>query len=66
MALGYTEVMNIMGGPPDCVRRDDGVFIPFDDDNVDYQAYKAWLAEGNRPASAPERPAQTPAGVTSR
>lgn len=32
------------------IRRDeDGAFIPFDPDNVDYQAYRAWLAEGNEP-----------------
>jgi hypothetical protein len=32
------------------VRRDeDGAFIPFDPDNVDYQAYLAWLDEGNQP-----------------
>jgi hypothetical protein len=39
----------------DCiVRCADNAFIPFDDANIDYQAYQAWLDEGNTPLPAPE------------
>jgi hypothetical protein len=32
------------------VRDEDGAFVPFDPDNTDYQAYLAWLDQGNEPA----------------
>ena len=35
-------------------RLEDGAFIPFADDNTDYQAYLAWVAEGNEPLPADE------------
>ena len=36
------------------LRVSDNTFIPFYLDNTDYQAYLAWLAEGNTPLPADE------------
>lgn len=36
------------------VRLSDNTYIPFDPDNTDYQAYLAWVAEGNEPLPADE------------
>jgi hypothetical protein len=42
-------------GPTQCIKRlADNAFIPMDEQNVDYQAYLAWLAEGNVPTPAEE------------
>jgi hypothetical protein len=47
--MTYTLITNQAG-----VRRDgDGALIPSDPRNMDWQAYQAWLAEGNAPAPAP-------------
>jgi hypothetical protein len=35
-------------------RLSDNAYIPFDPDNTDYQAYLAWVAEGNVPTPAEE------------
>ena len=34
--------------------KNNNAFIPFDPANTDYQAYLAWLAEGNIPIPADE------------
>jgi len=36
------------------IRVVDNAFIPFDPDNIDYQAYLKWLADGNTPLPADE------------
>ena len=39
---------SITGLEAKCIQRlEDKAFIPFDEGNTDYQAYLAWVAEGN-------------------
>jgi hypothetical protein len=50
--MSYTQAWDHMQGQvhDGMIQRDeDGAFIPFDPDNVDYQDYLAWLDEGNQP-----------------
>jgi hypothetical protein len=35
-------------------RLSDSAYIPFDNDNVDYQKYLEWVSEGNQPEPADE------------
>jgi hypothetical protein len=50
--MTYTQAWDHMTNAPSqsiIVRDEDGAFIPMDPDNIDYQAYLAWLDEGNEP-----------------
>jgi hypothetical protein len=50
--MTYTQVWDHMNNKPheNIIQRDeDGAFIPFDEANIDYVKYLAWLDEGNEP-----------------
>lgn len=48
----YKLIKNIAGEVNIVQRLSDTAFIPFDPANTDYQAYLAWLDEGNTPLPA--------------
>ena len=52
----YKQVKNQQGQVRDdqIQRVIDGAFIPFDNDNVDYQKYLEWVSQGNQPEPADE------------
>jgi hypothetical protein len=59
--MTYSQVWDPMQGQVSdgvIIRDEDQAFIPFDPDNIDYQAYLAWLDEGNKPT-----PYKPPAAV---
>jgi hypothetical protein len=52
----YQKLKDSMtGADANCIKRlADNAFIPFAEDNTDYIAYLAWLAEGGVPEPADE------------
>ena len=62
--MTYTQVWDHMTGKPSetaILRDEDGAFIPTDPDNVDYQAYLAWVKKGGKPTPYKAPPAAKPA-----
>jgi hypothetical protein len=48
--MTYKLIVHTSTAPnPSCIKREDGVYIPFDPANRDFQQYQVWLSEGNVP-----------------
>ena len=53
MTYTYKKVKDLDGSEAKTIlRKEDSAFIPFDETNTDYQAYLAWVAEGNTAEAA--------------
>jgi hypothetical protein len=51
------------GQPAQSIKRlADNAFIPFDEANIDYQAYLKWLEEGNTPEAPDNNSSNTNQG----
>jgi hypothetical protein len=51
----YKQILDNLSKEIKSVQRlADNAFIPFDEQNTDYQAFLAWKAEGNTPEPADE------------
>lgn len=64
--MTYTQVWDHMQDQVSdqiILRDEDGAFIPFDEANVDYVEYLAWLDEGNQPTPATPPAATLPEPV---
>lgn len=57
----YKLYADILTGEISCVERlSDKAFIPIAPQNIDYQKYLVWLAEGNTPIPPDPPPSPTP------
>ena len=54
LQLAMIDPVNVVYGEPNAVICSDGTWIPFAEDNTDYQQYLKWVAEGNTPEPADE------------
>jgi hypothetical protein len=60
MSRQYTRPRGMDGQLLDVVFYEENneiVSVPFDQNNIDYQAYLEWVAEGNQPIIPPEEQA---------